>query len=52
MLAWVARLPLVVTLIGVAGLAMLLPAAHATAVGEVRIAEVFFYGAVDPIRHR
>lgn len=43
MLAWIARLPLVVTLIGVAGLAMLVPAIHATALGEARIAEVFFY---------
>ncbi|GKY89001.1 potassium transporter TrkG [Sinisalibacter aestuarii] len=43
MLAWVARLPLIVTLIGVGGLAMLIPAIHAAATGEARIAEIFFY---------
>lgn len=45
MLAWIARLPLVVTLIGVSGLAMLLPAVHAAATGAARIAEIFFYEA-------
>jgi trk/ktr system potassium uptake protein len=43
MFAWIARLPLVVTLIGLGGLAMLIPAIHAAATGEARIAEVFFY---------
>jgi trk/ktr system potassium uptake protein len=43
MLVWAARLPLAVTLIGLAGLAMFVPAVHAVASGEARIAEVFFY---------
>jgi len=42
MLRMIARLPLIVLLIGIGGLAMLLPAAHAAATGEERIAEVFF----------
>jgi len=45
MFAWLARLPLLVTLIGVAGLAMLVPAAHAAATGAGEIAEVFFFGS-------
>lgn len=40
-----ARLPLLVTLIGVSGLAMLVPAAHAAVTGEARIAEIYFYHA-------
>ena len=42
MIALISRLSLLVSLIAVAGLAMLLPAAHAAATGEARIAEVFF----------
>jgi len=43
MFALIARLPLLVTLIGVGGLAMFIPAAHAAATGEAVIAEVFFF---------
>lgn len=43
MLSWIARLPLLVMLIAVTGLAMLIPALHALVTGEGRIAEVFFY---------
>jgi trk system potassium uptake protein TrkH len=43
MLSWIARLPLLVIVIGVAGLAMLIPAMHGAMTGEARIAEVFFY---------
>ncbi|SMH55243.1 TrkH family potassium uptake protein [Maritimibacter sp. HL-12] len=43
MFALIARLPLLVTLIGVGGVAMFIPAAHAAATGEAVIAEVFFY---------
>lgn len=45
MFVWLARLPLLVTLIGMSGLAMLVPAVHAAATGEQRLAEVFFYEA-------
>ncbi len=45
MFAWLARLPLLVTLIGVGGLAMLVPASHAAATGAGKIAEVFFFGS-------
>ncbi len=43
MFVWLARLPMIVSLIGVGGIAMLIPAAHAAASGEARIAEVFFF---------
>ncbi len=43
MFAWLARLPLPVSLIGLAGAAMFIPAAHAAAIGEGKIAEVFFW---------
>jgi len=43
MFAWIARLPLLVTLIGIGGLVMFIPAAHAAATGEDEIAEVFFW---------
>ncbi|MEJ2002453.1 MAG: potassium transporter TrkG [Maritimibacter sp.] len=43
MFAWLTRLPLAVTLIGLGGIAMLVPAAHATAIGEARTAEIFFF---------
>jgi trk system potassium uptake protein len=43
MFALIARLPLLVTLIGLGGLAMFIPAAHAAATGEGAIAEVFFF---------
>lgn len=41
------RLPLIVSLSGLAGLAMLLPAAHATVLGDHHVAQAFLYsGAV------
>ncbi|MCB1348749.1 MAG: TrkH family potassium uptake protein, partial [Maritimibacter sp.] len=43
MLAWLARLPLLVSLIGLGGLAMYIPAIHAVATGEAEVAEVFFW---------
>ncbi|HCQ67629.1 MAG TPA: potassium transporter TrkH [Rhodobacteraceae bacterium] len=43
MFAWLARLPLLVSLIGLGGLAMFVPAAHAAAIGEAETAEVFFW---------
>jgi trk system potassium uptake protein TrkH len=42
MVGLLARLPLTVLIIAVGGLAMLLPAAHAAATGDSRIAVVFF----------
>lgn len=45
MIAWIARLPLMATLIAVGGLAMLIPAFYAFSLGEAQIAEVFFYHA-------
>ncbi len=43
MFAWLARLPLLVSLIGLGGLAMYIPAAHAAATGDAETAEVFFW---------
>jgi trk system potassium uptake protein TrkH len=45
-LSRLANLPLLVILMGIAALAMLLPAAHASAMGEHRIAQVFLYAGV------
>ena len=39
-------LPLLVILIGIGALAMLVPAAHAGALGEWRVARIFFYSSV------
>lgn len=48
MLSQIAKLPLLVILIAVGGIAMFLPAAHASATGETDIAEVFFtFGALS-----
>lgn len=48
MFTLIARLPLLVLLIGVGAVAMILPAVHALAMGEARIAEVFFsYSALS-----
>lgn len=43
MFSWLARLPLLVSLIGLGGLAMFVPAAHAAVTGEARTAEAFFW---------
>ena len=40
------RLPLMVQLMGAGSVAMLLPAIHALALGQHRVAQPFFYGAV------
>ncbi|MCB1337708.1 MAG: TrkH family potassium uptake protein [Maritimibacter sp.] len=45
MVSLLARLPLLVSLIAMGGLAMLVPAIHAAATGEREIAEVFFWFA-------
>ncbi|GGD34129.1 TrkH family potassium uptake protein [Sinisalibacter lacisalsi] len=48
MFTLIARLPLIVTLIGLGGLAMFIPALHAALIGARVIAEVFFYfGALN-----
>ena len=43
MLSWLARLPLLVSLIGLGGVAMYIPAVHGAAIGEAETAEVFFW---------
>ncbi|WP_102107185.1 potassium transporter TrkG [Oceaniglobus roseus] len=40
------KLPFIVVLLGIAVLAMLVPAAHATAIGDNRTARVFLYSAI------
>ncbi|MFY0691424.1 MAG: TrkH family potassium uptake protein [Paracoccaceae bacterium] len=46
MLRFLYRLPLFVILMGIASIAMLLPAIHASALDLHRIAQPFFYGAI------
>jgi trk system potassium uptake protein TrkH len=43
---WILDLPLLVVLIGIGAAAMLVPAAHAAALGDERTARVFLYSAV------
>lgn len=43
---WLFDLPLIVILLGLGALSMLVPAAHAAALGDERTARVFLYGAV------
>ena len=46
MFARIAELPFLVVLIGIGGIAMLIPAAHAAAIGDIETSRVFFYSGL------
>jgi trk system potassium uptake protein TrkH len=45
-MTWIGRLPVFVTLLGVIGLAMMLPALHATTTNDDHVSRAFFYSGV------